>query len=112
MTEPETDAIGEEDPVEYFRRTYSEPAREEGRRLGREEGRRLGFEESRLEAAIEFGKRFVHKLLRARGLVLTPEQMSQLEACQDADLIECWVDRLLAGESVAQCLAERAQESR
>jgi len=96
MTQAATEMNGGEDWVAIFRRTYGDIGRQEARQEGRE------------EAALSSGKYHLNKLLRVRGLSLTPDLTEQVEACQDVALLDFWHDRLLAGDSVEQCFAVRA----
>jgi len=102
MAHAATDTNGVEDIVAFFRRVYGESER----RAGREEG----FEEGRRQGRVASARRFLLKLLQGRGIALTSEQAARLEQCDDAERLEGWCDRLMAGETWEGCLADSGAE--
>ena len=52
-------------------------------------------------AVVECETKLLLKLVRHKGFTLTPEQQARIESCTDPDLLETWVDRMLAANSPA-----------
>jgi predicted transposase/invertase (TIGR01784 family) len=88
MTPSERDQIERSDEeVDQVRRAI-----EHAEKKAREEGVEAGH-----LAAI---RKMVRRILAARGTALTDAQSQRIDACDDATVLDAWVERLLAGEAV------------
>jgi Uma2 family endonuclease len=66
----------------------------------RQEGMRQGEHKGKVEEA----RRAVLRVLSRRGLVLTPEQQAQVEACGDLATLERWLDQAITAPSADEAL--------
>ncbi|GAB3220419.1 hypothetical protein GCM10027447_04800 [Glycomyces halotolerans] len=74
-----------------YHSAFSDRLRGEGREQGREEGRQEGREEGSVLAS----RRHLLKLLERLSGGVTAEQRRRIEACDDLEQLEAWIDEVL-----------------
>jgi hypothetical protein len=86
-----------EDKSLLFRNTFGrgyEKGIEEGRQEGIEKGIEKGLHDGRAEGL----RRSLYKVVEARSLTLSTSQRRRIDACNDPERLEAWVERALLAE--------------
>jgi flagellar biosynthesis/type III secretory pathway protein FliH len=74
---------------------------EEGHRAGLAEGRKSGLVEGKVE-----GKRdTLLRLLVRAGIALTEDDRARIQACEDADTLDRWIDNVLGAKTASEVLS-------